>query len=167
MVGARYKLHEFSFYVSSGLFCHVRFVQNFSGQSISFGKIQKQIKCNVMNSNLANLANKQSDDETDCAPGQAAISLDEASDSDIDVADNLLASSEESFSSDYDADERYIYAQWEENTENLDNLSTSESGTSPSSSKKGRKFKVKDKKVASKGSKHKIPKINTLGSANR
>lgn len=145
-----------------------RFVQNFSGQSISFGKIQKQIKCNVMNSNSANLAGEQSEDETDSTPGQAAIGLDEASDSDIDVEDNLLASSEKSFPREYDdADERHVSAQWEDNREKFDTSSISVSETSPSSSKKGRKLKVKDKKVASKRSKDQIPKINTLGSANR
>lgn len=44
--------------------------------------------------------------------------------------------------------------------------STSESETSPSFSKNGRKLKVNNINVASKRCKDKIPKLNTLGSAN-
>lgn len=132
-----------------GVFCHVRFVQNFSGQRISFVKIQKQIKCSVMISNSFKLASEQSEDEIDCAliMIQTRMLICSLPRRKVSLVNMMIQ-------------KRGTYLLRRRVS------STSESETSPSFSKNGRKLKVNNINVASKRCKDKIPKLNTLGSAN-
>ncbi|KAK6160150.1 hypothetical protein DH2020_003531 [Rehmannia glutinosa] len=151
-----------------------RFVQNFSGKSISFGKVQKKIKCEMMTSNLPN------PDESNFSPEKAVLNLNVNVDAGVETDVSPLDSWDQSDpSEDDDADERLVSAEWEDDEEINGTSTTSDSNLSQelqigeesainsSSSKQIRKLKTNEKKVASKRRKDKNPKFNIPGSANR
>ncbi|KAK4429873.1 hypothetical protein Salat_1288000 [Sesamum alatum] len=149
-----------------------RFMQNFSGKSISFGKVQKQIKCEMMSSKLPKPAYDQSVDDSNGTREQVVLNLDENLDTSPEPNVSPFDSSEESIPSELDtADEEH---------EEINATSTSsdsnsaekpgevqDSAINSSPSKQGRKLRSTEKKGASKRSKDKILKLNIPGSAKR
>ncbi|PIN13151.1 hypothetical protein CDL12_14223 [Handroanthus impetiginosus] len=157
-----------------------RFVQDFSGKSISFGKVQKQIICEMSDSKLPTPPCDQSVGEGNHTPQKAIHNLDEDSDTGIETNDSLLDSWDENAPGELDdADETHISEQEEDDIEIIKTSTTSnsnlskelevvkESGMDPSSSKQEKKLKTKEKKVSSKSKKDKIPKLNIPGSLKR
>ncbi|KAI3467482.1 hypothetical protein Pfo_024145 [Paulownia fortunei] len=156
-----------------------RFVQNFSGKNISFGKVQKQIKCEMMNAKLLKPACDQSV-ESNSTPQQAVLNVDEDLDAGVETDVSLSDSWEESVPIELDdADETHVSEQWEDDGEINGSSTTSdsilaeelevgeESAINSSSPKQIRKLKMNEKKVASKKRKDRIPKFNIPGAANR
>ncbi|KAG8366195.1 hypothetical protein BUALT_Bualt17G0051300 [Buddleja alternifolia] len=143
-----------------------RFVQNFSGKSISFGKVQKQIRCEMTSFTSQKPASDQSV-KSNSTPLPVVFNLDNDS---ID----------ESVSSELDdADERHVLAQFEDDGEIEGTKAVSDSSLAEESEieeesamespslKQERKLKMNEKKAASKRRKDKIPKLNIPGSSNR
>lgn len=172
-----------------------RFVENFSGTSLSFGKVQKQIKCELLNStsqpanDLLNSksqpvsnqlkpksqkpASDQLHKKANRPPKQAVLSSENVFQAIVDTNSSFLRSGEEVVLSEHnDADENYEVAQWEEDEEIASKFSEEvgtrqESTAKSSSSKQGRKIRQNDKKGAPNIKKDKIPKLNIPGSAKR
>ncbi|KZV26486.1 hypothetical protein F511_12158, partial [Dorcoceras hygrometricum] len=171
-----------------------RFVENFSGTSLSFGKVQKQIKCELLNpkSEPASLLNSKSHLESDLlnyksqkpasdkshkkanhSPKQAVLSSENVFQAIVGTNSPFLSSGEEDvLSEDEDADENYVEAQWEDDNEIMpkfnEELGTRhESAAKSSSSKQGRKIRQNDKKGSPDVKKDKILKPNIPGSAKR
>lgn len=127
-------------YLKSEEYAH-RFSQVVSGQSISFGKIEKQIKCEVMSSKAQNYAPERSKD-TDFG------------------ANNSYSDSEDSIS----------FEEIEDTNENVEHIGleiTNESVLDSISLKEIPKAGVKEKKQKAKQKRPKAPKLNIPGSANR
>lgn len=157
-----------------------RFVKTFSRQSISFGKIQKQIKCEIMYSKSPTSAYEQSSDRSYSAPQLVFRSLGEGSDADFDI-DGTSPDSWEVAASDESkaADDEFVQAQWEDDGENLGSFSSSddnavdsmeartESASDALISKKQAKVRRNEKKLVAKRKGTKDPKLNIPGSANR
>ncbi|KAL3824219.1 hypothetical protein ACJIZ3_020248 [Penstemon smallii] len=154
-----------------------RFVQNFSGESVSFGKVQKKIKCEIMDPKLPKALHEQSVNNTDGTLQRRITNLDKdlnttGIDSDISIINSL----EENAIVEQEYEEGAIVEQkYEDDREIKETSSTSEfslaeekeSEIGSSSLKKGRKPKSDEKKVASKRKKDKNPKLKIPGSANR
>lgn len=136
-----------------------RFVQTFSGQSITFGKVQKQIKCD-MNFSLLKPGNEESVGEARCA-AQIAVEAEEFYDefaSEDEVHESAETEDNEGFGNDVSIPE-FSNGGFAEKSE--------QSVTKPSSSKQQGELQEKGKKVASKTKKQRPPTINIPGSANR
>lgn len=136
-----------------------RFVQTFSGQSITFGKVQKQIKCD-MNFSLLKPGNEESVGEARCA-AQIAVEAEEFYDefaSEDEVHESAETEDNEGFGNDVSIPE-FSNGGFAEKSE--------QSVTKPSSSKQQGELQEKGKKVPSKTKKQRPPKINIPGSANR
>ncbi|XP_059656002.1 uncharacterized protein LOC132303004 [Cornus florida] len=156
-----------------------RFVQAFSGQSITFGKIQKQIRCEMMNPNSPVHANEQSPDGTFNVPQLPILSLDSGSDFDVD--DPSVDSLKETASDEYEgADDDHLSVHWEgDSLESIDSFSSSEpesgdnmepraeSATNSPTSKQQQKTRAKEKKLVAKRKVEKTPKWNIPGSVHR
>ncbi|KAL0421308.1 UNVERIFIED_CONTAM: hypothetical protein Slati_3153700 [Sesamum latifolium] len=147
-----------------------RFVQNFTGKSISFGKVQKQIKCEMMSSK--NPAYDQSVDDSTRTHEQAVLNFDENLNASLETDGSPFDSWEESIPSELDTAD--------EGNEEINTTSTSpgsnlgekpgevqDSAINSSPSKQGRKLRMNAKKGTSNRSKDKILKLNIPGSANR
>ncbi|GER32318.1 RNA-binding (RRM/RBD/RNP motifs) family protein [Striga asiatica] len=140
-----------------------RFVQNFSGKSITFGKVQKQIRCELVNPKKSNPALEQLAHDGD-------FTLERA-ESDV----SPLYSWEESapIEGNDDDDEE------EEQEEINGTLTTSDSdladelelkegfAVNSSTSSPGRKSSANKKKITSKRRKNNVSNLNIPGSANR
>lgn len=150
-------------------------MQNFSGQMISFGKLQKKLTCEMVDSSVP----KPSRDPPVNAVHSTRQRLVKRSDEHLDIS--LIDSQDTSTSREHhDAEgEKHFSAQSGDDTVNLEILSTSESNTSKelgaraesraNSSplkKEERKAKPKKKKVAI-PSNGKVNTLQKLGSANR
>ena len=73
--------------VTSCFFNCGRFVRKFSKQSITFSKIQKQIKCEITNSGSPNVTYQQSANRTYTDPQTTVPSFDGTPVSDFDIDD--------------------------------------------------------------------------------
>ncbi|XP_027095907.2 uncharacterized protein [Coffea arabica] len=136
-----------------------RFVQTFSGQSITFGKVQKQIKCD-MDFSLLKPGNE------DSVGGDS-------------YTDQIVVEAEELYDEFASEDEVHKSAETEESEDSRSGVPIPEfryggvaeererSVTKPNSSKQQGELQEKGKKVASKAKKQRPPKINIPGSANR
>ncbi|XP_073036181.1 uncharacterized protein [Primulina eburnea] len=173
-----------------------RFVENFSGTSLSFGKVQKQIKCELLNStsqpanDLLNSksqpasnqpkpesqkpASNQLHKKASRPPKQAVLSSENVFQANVDTNISFLSSGEEVVLSEHDdADEHYVVAQWEDDEESTskfrEELGTRQESTAKSTaSKQGRKIRQNDKKeVPNMKKDNKIPRLNIPGSAKR
>ncbi|KAH6770746.1 RNA-binding family protein [Perilla frutescens var. hirtella] len=160
-----------------------RFMQSFSGKSICFGKLQKQIKCEMVNSKLPKPECDQYVDEGNFPSQQPVLSSDEDVDAGSENNDVLLYSLEESVPIELDdADERRgrVSGQQEEDDGGINVASTasdSDSGDEqvegqepaikPSSLKQTRKAKRQPKKEASRRVKANAPKLNIPASAKK
>ncbi|KAA8533101.1 hypothetical protein F0562_033366 [Nyssa sinensis] len=153
-----------------------RFVQMFSRQSITFGKIQKQIKCEIMNLDSLSSAYEQSNDGTYNAPQLEVLSLErDPPDADFDMDHPSPDSWEETASDEFEG----VSAQWEDIEENIEPFSLSEpssgdsmeqiteSATNSLSSQQQEKIRANGKKLVAKRKGVKVPKSNIPGSANR
>ncbi|XP_031252479.1 uncharacterized protein LOC116110391 [Pistacia vera] len=157
-----------------------RFVQIFSRQSISFGKIQKQIKCELMNSNSSNDVHEHSVDSPSSDTELKVADLEDDPDADLAVDDeDSLDSWMEAASDASDPDDELDLAELEDMRENLELVSVSEltdddivkrcakSATDSSSSNNQKKIRNIEKKLIAKGKVKKVPKLNVPGSAKR
>ncbi|KAK2996707.1 hypothetical protein RJ639_026663 [Escallonia herrerae] len=80
-----------------------RFVEIFSRQSITFGKIQKQIKCEIVDSSSQNPVYKQSVDRPDRTPRLAVLSLGKNLNADTDMETLPLDLPEEKIAGEHDS----------------------------------------------------------------
>ncbi|KAK3223254.1 hypothetical protein Dsin_010279 [Dipteronia sinensis] len=156
-----------------------RFMQVFSTQSISFGKIQKQIKCERMNSTSSKFVDEHSTDDASNNVEVTASGLEEEPDVDSNVDYDTSDSWVEAASDGSDLDGELDSAKLEDITENLEIVSVSElkgrdsqkpdkkSARDSSSSNQRKKIQVIEKKQTAKGKVKKVPKLSVPGSAKR
>nr|GME21813.1 ATP-dependent DNA helicase CHL1 [Ipomoea batatas] len=149
-----------------------RFVQTFSGQSIYFGKVQKNIKCEMMSSTSTKLRNAHSDDETSYDPSEP--DSDEELEADFEIDAHTSDSWEENDSTEYDAEVEHTSAQMDDYDEDMETDSGDEqdnamegSATNVSFSTVQKKVVVSEKKKKAKRKKETTPKLNIPGSARR
>ncbi|XP_075097178.1 uncharacterized protein LOC107760275 [Nicotiana tabacum] len=151
-----------------------RFVKMFSGQSLSFGKIEKKIKCEMINLGSPKSAAIKSVDEIKYAPEQEIPDLQGDLDDDFDT--NFLSSdSEENLPTDHDVVEMEdLSARTNDYTENSEIFSAeSTSGDEQDVreesdfSEQEKKVQAKEKKKKPKQKKDKVPKLNIPGSARK
>lgn len=154
-----------------------RFVQIFSRQMISFGKIQKQIKFELMNSNNSKSVHKDSADSpySDTELKVSGVEDDPNADWDVDD-DNPMDSWTEVASDASDPDDELDLAKLEDIRENLELVSVSElngdniakqcakSATDSSSPSKQKKT---GKELIAKGKAKKVPKLKVPESVKR
>ncbi|KAL3501231.1 hypothetical protein ACH5RR_035680 [Cinchona calisaya] len=131
-----------------------RFVQTFSGQSITFGKVQKQIKCD-MNSSLLT-----EHEETSYNAQRGVPSLDFQAEK---ISTNVESESEVHKSTQILDDEERLG----DNQSPLLPESICEDGPEERGKSAKKEFRGKGKKITSKANKERVPKINVPGSANR
>lgn len=140
-----------------------RFMQNFSGKPIFFGKVEKQIKCEMVKP------------QAQVPKPECDLNSDEDRVAGSEGDDPVSYSLEESELDD-DADQRHVSAEWEEEDDggNDGTSSTSdeqkegeESAINSSSLKQTRRPKKHQKKVASTRVKGNAPKLNIPGSAKK
>lgn len=147
-----------------------RFVQMFSGRSIAFGKVQKQIKCEVINPGSPKSTTKQSVDEIKYPPEQEMPDLHEDQD-DADFDTDFLSDSEENISTDHDVAElEDLSDDYIENSETLSIQSTSgdeQDVGEESDFLEQKKVEAKEKKKKPKQKKEKVSKLNIPGSARK
>lgn len=158
-----------------------RFMQSFSGKSICFGKLEKQIKFEMVNSKLPKPERGQSVDEGNFPSQQHVLIPGEDVDSGSKTNGSLLYLLEESVPIELDAaDERHVSEQQEEDDGGINVTSTTsnneigdepeegdESAIKSSSLKQTSKAKKQPKKVASRRVKANAPKLNIPGSAKK
>ncbi|KAL3337113.1 hypothetical protein AABB24_029659 [Solanum stoloniferum] len=149
-----------------------RFVQMFSGRSISFGKVQKQIKCEMINPGSPKSTTTQSVDKIKNVPEKDIPDLHGDQDDDFDT--DFLSDSEENISTDYDVaevEDLSAYTNdYEENSETLSAESTSgdeQDVGEESEFSKQKKVEAKKKKIKPKQKKEQVPKLNIPGSARK
>lgn len=156
-----------------------RFVQLFSRQIIAFGKVQKQIRCEVMNSSSSNSGDEHSADDTSSYPKITVNGFEEAPDADFDDNEDSYGSVMEAVSDGFDPDDELDFAGLEEVRENLEFVTVSKlngsnnmkqakkSATDSSSSNQPKKIQAIEKKLIAKGKVKKVPKLDIPGSAKR
>ncbi|XP_057949240.1 uncharacterized protein LOC131144555 isoform X3 [Malania oleifera] len=155
-------------------------VQKVSGQNITFGKIQKQIKCELINPPSPDTASEFSALGTDSAPKVVHPTVEaDNPDADFELDNASLNLSEEATSNESKELQDNPLSAWEEIQRNLkfahvsevndgDGLKpTVDSATASSSSKPRDKAKANKKKQDTKRKAQKGPKLGILGSANR
>lgn len=149
-----------------------RFVQMFSGRSISFGKVQKQIKCEMINPGSPKSITIQSVDEIKYAPEQEIPDLHGDLDDNFDT--DLLSDSEENISTDHNvAEVEDLSAYTNDYVENLETLSTESTSDDEqdvgeeSEFSEQKKVQAKEKKKKPKQKKEKVSKLNIPGSARK
>ncbi|KAF3683763.1 putative cyclin-D1-1-like [Capsicum annuum] len=151
-----------------------RFVQMFSGRSISFGKVQKQIKCEMINPGSHKSKTIQSVDEIKYAPEQEKPDLHGDQDDDFDA--DFLSDSEENIFIDDDVPEvDDLSADTDDYVENSETLcAESTSGDeqdvreeTESSEQKKVEAKEKKKQKKPKQKKEMVSKLNVPGSARK
>uniref|UniRef100_A0A2N9EC14 RRM domain-containing protein n=1 Tax=Fagus sylvatica TaxID=28930 RepID=A0A2N9EC14_FAGSY len=145
-----------------------RFVQMFSRQTIMFGKIQKQINCDIIQSPSS--AHVQSTDIPYTSPPLTVLALEE----DLNKASNVVASSlgswEEITSDELDnTDDEFVRAEVGDSRENLETvgllkINVGDNSMEPrkdsltdSSSSKLERVQVLEKKLLAKGKGEKVP----------
>ncbi|KAL1807240.1 hypothetical protein ACET3Z_030308 [Daucus carota] len=155
-----------------------RFIQTFSRQSIAFGKIQKQIKLELMDSSSAKTASEKLVGSNP-GPRLAYISANNDLDATSDI--ETPASNSKDISGEYDSeDDEHISAVEEEERETVeafsmvehseddDNMMPKEESLSNAlSSQPLKNNRTKKKKIVVKGKQKKSPKLNIPGSAKR
>lgn len=163
-----------------------RFIQNFSGKPILFGKVEKEIKCEMMNPKLKKPEPDRSARRSNGPSLQPILNSDEEPDSAPKIDNSLLFPSKESIPSEInDADERDDASEEreEEDDDDDDVISTTsittasdladdleegkDSAIDASSLKQTRKVKKHPKKVASRKVKADVPKLFIPGSAKK
>ncbi|XP_050203729.1 uncharacterized protein LOC126653824 [Mercurialis annua] len=148
-----------------------RFVQQFSGQSILFGKIQKQIKCVTEKSH----SSKSSDDKSAGSFSSGSKLTVLASEEDTNANFNIDNSSVEETSSDVPDTDEISTTKFEDVTDSVESLSISEVDNDDSmqpesgslSQTKQNKRQATEKKTTVKDKKEKVPKKKIPGSAKR
>ncbi|KAL7091606.1 hypothetical protein ACP275_12G116100 [Erythranthe tilingii] len=136
----------------------LRFVENYSGRSISYGKVQKQLTCEMVNPNsLKKSASAKSVDVGNRTPRKPLLKLSEELDDVLETDVPLLRSLEETVPNELDGE-------WEDDDdeEEINATSAFDSAVIPSSSKKISKLEKKEKKAASKTKKEGVPKIKKI-----
>ncbi|CAN4094765.1 unnamed protein product [Withania somnifera] len=149
-----------------------RFVQMFSGRSISFGMVQKQIKCEMIRPRSPKSTTIKSVDEIKYGPEQEMPDLHEDLDDDFDT--DLLSGSEKNISSDQDvAEVEDIPAYTNDYVENPETLyAESTSGNDQDVGEEfefseQKKVQAKEKKKKPKQKKESVSKLNIPGSARK
>lgn len=157
-----------------------RFVQLFSRQIIAFGKVQKQIRCEMMNSSSSNSGDEHSADDTSSYPKITVNGFEEDLDADFGDNEDSYDSVMEAVSDVFDPDDELDFAELEEVGENLEFVKTvselngsnntkqaKKSAADSSSSKQQKKIQAIEKKQVAKGKVKKVPKLDIPGSAKR
>ncbi|XP_057494835.1 uncharacterized protein LOC130779959 [Actinidia eriantha] len=147
-----------------------RFVQMFSRQSISFGKIQKRIRFEMMTSKSTRSVYRESANGNYSAPRLVEHCLGEVSDTDFDVDNTSLDSWEQVGSDESESAHVYVSADLNNGTENLGSISlgtTTESAFASIPLNQEEKVPANEKKQEPKRKRIKVPKLNIPGSANR
>ncbi|KAH7570232.1 hypothetical protein JRO89_XS05G0072100 [Xanthoceras sorbifolium] len=159
--------------------CWLRFTQIFSKQSISFGKIQEQIKCEMMNSTSSKFVDEHSADSAYNNVELTTPGLEEEPDADSNVDYDTSDSWMEAAFDGSDPDGELDLAKMEDIRENLEIVSVSElngkdnkkqdkkSSRDSSSSNQRKKIQAIKKKQIAKGDVKKVPKLDIPGSAKR
>lgn len=144
----------------------------FSQQSITFGKVQKQIKCEMVNSRVSKSALQQSAESTYTAPQPIIPALEGYQSADSDIDDSSLDTEEESNFDEYDdpndnldmPEPEDIKEKLESvtvsglsNGESFDHISESESLTDSFSSKRVERIQALEKRLLGKGIEEKVP----------
>ncbi|MCE3051859.1 hypothetical protein HAX54_051071 [Datura stramonium] len=149
-----------------------RFVQMFSGRSIIFGKVQKRIKCDIINPGSPKSTTIQSDDEIKYASEQEIPDLHGDLDDDFDT--DFLSDSEEIISTNHnvvEVEDLSVYTNdYVENSETLSAESTSgdeQDVGEESEFSEQKKIQAKEKRKKPKQKKEKISKLNIPGSARK
>ncbi|XP_047957487.1 uncharacterized protein LOC125203220 [Salvia hispanica] len=150
-----------------------RFMQKFTGKSIAFGKVEKQIKCEMVKLKLPKPEFDQSVDGSSKGPFQQQRILN----SDEEISVSLLHSSEESVANEAGEKMHDVSGQWEEDDGGISDASTTtgseladepEERKDPAIEKKEmRKTKKHPKKVASRRVKPNVPTLDIPGSAKK
>ncbi|KAJ8548411.1 hypothetical protein K7X08_030880 [Anisodus acutangulus] len=147
-----------------------RFVKMFSGRNISFGKIQKQIKCEMMSPGSPKSKTIQSVDEIKYAPEQEIPDLHGDLDDDFDT--DFLSDTEENISTDHDVTEvEDLSARTNDYVENSEILSA-ESTSGDEQDVGEESYLLEQKKVQAKEKKKpkqkkEVSKLNIPGSARK
>ncbi|XP_060214368.1 uncharacterized protein LOC132641404 [Lycium barbarum] len=149
-----------------------RFVKMFSGQSISFGKIQKPIKCEMINPGSPKSTTIQSVDEIKYAPEQEIPDLYGDLGDDFDT--DFLSDSKENSSTNHDiveVEDLSVHTNdYVENSEILSVESTSgdkQDVGEESDFSEQKKVQAKEKKKKPKRKKDNVAKLNIPGSARK
>ncbi|GFY88326.1 hypothetical protein Acr_06g0002660 [Actinidia rufa] len=147
-----------------------RFVQMFSRQSISFGKIQKRIRFEMMTSKSTRSVYRESSNGNYSAPRLVEHCWGEVSDADFDVDNTSLDSWEQVGSDESESAHVHVSADLNNGTENLGSISlgtTTESAFASIPLNQEEKVPANEKKQEPKRKRIKVPKLNIPGSANR
>lgn len=154
-------------------------MQSFSGQSITFGKAQKQIRCERMNSSSPKSFDKHSADDAHRDPKLTVTDLEEGPVADLDENEDSIDAGIEAASNSSDPDGELDLAELEGVRENLEFVSVSElngidnrkqakiSAIDSFSSNQIKKIQAIEKKLVAKGKVKKVPKLEIPGSAKR
>ncbi|KAM7464597.1 hypothetical protein LguiA_032718 [Lonicera macranthoides] len=102
-----------------------RFVQIYSKESIAFGKVRKQIKCEIVNSSSLDSASQQSVNKTARGPQLAVLSSEKTPVLESYMANRSVDPPVETLSDEYD-NEDVIITTWEDTKESLEYLISSE-----------------------------------------
>lgn len=156
-----------------------RFVQLFSREIIAFGKVQKQIRCEMVNSSSSNSVDGHSSDDTSGYPKIKVYGFEEDPGAHFDDNEDSYGSVMEALSDGFEPDDELDFAELEEVREDLEFVTVSElngsnntkpakkSATDSSSANQRKKIQAIEKKLTAKGKVKKFPKLNIPGSAKR
>ncbi|KAI9124940.1 hypothetical protein K1719_003556 [Acacia pycnantha] len=162
-----------------------RFVQLYSGQTITFGKIQKRIKCELLNENSpvsSSLESSQDDNTTAATPEIVVPAIEENPNEDPNMDNSVISSWDETASSSGEWDLIYRAEQVEENEDSAATLNVDDDdhtvelqidseinslSLEQKSPAKPKQVNVAKKKPPSKEKVKKVPKLEVLGSAKR
>lgn len=162
--------------------CLNRFIQNFSGKPILFGRVEKEIKCEMMNPKLKKPESDRSVRKCNGPSLQPILNSDEEPVSASEFDKSLLFPSKESIPSELDdADERNDASEESEEDEDVISATSTtpdsdladepeegkDSTIDASSLKQTKKVKKHPKKVASRKVKADVPKLYIPGSAKK
>ncbi|XP_021293044.1 uncharacterized protein LOC110423210 [Herrania umbratica] len=135
-----------------------RFVQNFSGHNIMFGRIQKQIKCEMMNLLCQNPAHEELSDKDSITPEVAVPGLGDCPNTDCDMN---ISCSDLSFD---DQDEEFDRVEQGEGRDNLNVISESgpsngdERAADSTSSNQLERIRALEQKLLARGKHQGVPK---------
>lgn len=146
-----------------------RFVQMFSGRSISFGKVQKQIKCEMINPGSPKSTTTQSVHKIKHVPEKDIPDLSRDQDDDFDT--DFLSDSEKNISTDYnvaEVEDLSAYTNGYEENSSAESTSGDEQDVGEESEfAEQKKVEAKEKKKRPKQKKEQVPKLNIPGSARK
>lgn len=160
-------------------------MQLYSGQTVTFGKIQKRIKCELLNENSpvsSSLESCQDDNTTAVTPQLIVPAIEENPNEDSSMDNSAFSSWDETASSSEESDPIYRAEQAEENedyavTLNVDDDDHTEElqidseinslSLEQKSPAKPKQVNFAKKKPPSKEKVKKVPKLGVLGSAKR